>query len=150
LADLAPYQRVWTAKLVVGTVLLALSSPVEIAVPLVRALLRKPGVQTGAALGSLLSFLAGWAYFTTIARRPHSETAIDRWMNRLIFSGAVVLPAAGAVLPITVVMRRRSPLWGWVLWLVVRLLASTVMAEEADRLKKRRKAEEAERPANEP
>jgi Ca2+/Na+ antiporter len=131
LADLAPHQRIWFGKFLVGAVLLSLSSPVEIAVPLVRALLRKPGVQTGAAIGSVLSFLAGWAYFTAIARWPHSETLIDRSMDRLIFSGAVILPAAGAVLPVTVVLPRRSPLWGWALWLMARLLASTVMAEEA-------------------
>ena len=151
LADLPPYQRVWLAQVILGVGLLAVSSPVELAVPAIRALSRKRGVQTGAALGSLLSFLAGQAYSTTIRRQLGEESSADngdrdhwsdRWMTRVIFSGAVVLPAAGAVLPATVVLRKRSPLWGLGLWLSVRLVAATVLAVDASRLNRRREAEE--------
>jgi hypothetical protein len=151
LADLPPYQRVWFAQVILGLGLLAGSSPVELAVPAIRALSRKRGVQTGAALGSLLSFLAGQAYSTTIRRQLDEESSADsvdrdhwsdRWMTRVIFSGAVVLPAAGAALPGTVVLRKRSPLWGLGLWLLVRLVAATVLAVDASRLKRRREAEE--------
>ena len=143
LAELAPSQRVWLGKVVLGMGLLALSSPVELAVPLVRVLARMPGVQTGAAIGSLSSFLLGWAYFTTITRWPGSEDGIDRWLSRPIFSAAVILPGACAVLPGTIILPKRSPLWGWALWLVVRLLASAFLAQEASRLKKRQESNDA-------
>jgi hypothetical protein len=142
LADLAPSQQVWLGKVILGGALLALSTPVELAVPLIRALSRQRGVQTGVAIGSLASFLLAQAHFTAATHRPPPAT----WMDRVILSAAMVLPAAGAVFPGTVVLPKRSPLWGWALWLVVRLLASTVLAEEASRLKKRREAEAASAP----
>jgi hypothetical protein len=44
-------------------------------------------------------------------------------------------------------MRKRSPLWGLALWLVVRLVAAFVMAVDASHLKKRHQAEEETTPA---
>ncbi|CCH90677.1 protein of unknown function [Modestobacter italicus] len=153
LAELPPYQRVWFAQLILGAALLAGSSPVEIAVLALRALLRQRGVQTGAAAGTLLTFLASHAYTTALRRQLTTEASaddedqdepwFDRWVTRAIFSGAVVLPAVGGVLPGAVVLRRRSPLWGLALWAFVRLVAVMVLAVDASRLSKRRKAEEA-------
>src|SRR5829696_5520774 len=59
--DLTQDQRGWVAQALAGLALLAGSSPVELAVPAIRSLLGQRGIQTGAALGSLLSFLAGRA-----------------------------------------------------------------------------------------
>ena len=153
LADLPAYQRIWFAQLLLGTALLAGSSPVELAVLVVRALLRQRGVQTGAAAGTLLSFSASHAYTTAIRRQlttgasaddgAESDLRFDRWVTRAIFCGAVVLPAVGGVLPRTVVLRTRSPLWGLALWVLVRLVAAMVLAMDASRLKKRREAERA-------
>lgn len=99
-------------------------------------------MQTGPALGSLLTFLAGRAYLSVIFRQLDSVTSApgdsDHWsdplMTRLIVSGAVVLPAAGALMPATVVLHRRSPLWGLGLFVVVRLAAATRLAVDASRL----------------
>ncbi len=123
--------------------------------PLVRFVGGRRGIQTGAALGSLLWFLAGRAYSGAMLRQliaegttsadPDHESwyeRYDRLITRLLFSGAVWLPSAGAVLP-TVVLRKRSPLWGLALWLVVRLCAVTVLAVDASRLKKRQEAQAA-------
>jgi hypothetical protein len=153
LADLPPYQRVWFAQLILGAALLACSSPVEIAVLVLRVLLRQRGVQTGAAAGTLLTFLASHAYTTAIRRQLTTEASadgedqnnpwFDRWVTRAIFCGALVLPAVGGVLPGAVVLRRRSPLWGLALWAFVRLVAVMVLAVDASRLSKRRKTEEA-------
>jgi hypothetical protein len=153
LAELPPYQRVWFAQLILGAALLAGSSPVELAVVVLRALLRRRGVQTGAAAGTLLAFLAGHAYTTAIRRQLTTEAAtgeeadgdlrFDRWLSTAVLCGAVILPAVGGVLPGAVVLRRRSPLWGLALWGLVRLLAVMVLATDASRLSKRRRAEEA-------
>ena len=149
-ADLHPNQRVWFLQVIIGSGLLSGSSPAELAVPVIRALLHRRGVQTGAAVGSLLSFLVGQTYLTAVRRRLDAESPTDdadrahrsdRWMTQVIFSGAVVLPAAGAVLPGTVVLHERSPLWGLVLWPLVRLVAGTVLAVDASRLKARREAD---------
>lgn len=102
-------------------------------------------------MGSLLSFLVVQAYLLLIKRqviaegsadRPASDHLSDLPMTRAIIAGAVVLPAAGGLLRRTVVMRERTPLWGLALWLVVRFVASFVLAADASRLKKRRQAEE--------
>jgi hypothetical protein len=149
-ADYPPSTRLWLGGVLLDTVLLGLSSPVELAVPVIRTLLGRRGVQTGAALGSLVSFLAGHAYFAAIAPRAASDDSTDHWtdpwMHHVLFSGAVALPAAGALLPATVVLRSRSPLWGLALWLPVRLAAGAVVAEQASRLDKRRKADLGGRP----
>ncbi len=147
LAELAPEQRIWLAQVVLGAGLLAGSSPVELSVPAIRAVAGKRGVQTGAAMGSLLSFLVGQAYVVVIRRQLLAEDPVtegasrdpfyDRWLTRAIVAGAVVLPAAGAALTTTVVLRRQSPLWGFALWLVVRLVAASVLATDASRLKRR-------------
>jgi hypothetical protein len=114
LADLPPYQRVWVAQSILGATLLAGSSPVEIAVPVLRVFLRQRGVQTGAAAGTLLAFLASHAYTTAIRRQLATEASadgedqnnpwFDRWVTRAILCGALVLPAVGGVLPGAVVL----------------------------------------------
>ena len=143
-ADLSPERRGWFVHVLFGMGLLGLSSPVELAVPVIRAVSGRRGVQTGPALGSLLTFLAVRAYLTAIFRQLESDTLTDEdadsdhWsyplMSVLVVSGVAVLPAAGAVLPATVVLHKRSPLWGLGLWFVVRFLAATRLAVDASRL----------------
>jgi hypothetical protein len=146
LEDMPPHQRLWLVQVMLGMGLLIESSVVELAVPVGRALAGKRGVQTGPALGSLLTFLAFQAWTSTLAREQTAEgvTAaddepglLDRWLERTLFSGAEYLPAFGAVLPATVVLRRSSPLWGLLLWPLVRMAAVTVLVADASRLKKR-------------
>ena len=151
-ADLRPHQRLWFLQVLLGMGLLVESSVVELAVPVGRALAGKRGVQTGPALGSLVTFLAFQAYTTAIGREAMSddgpadeeavESRLQRWLDRTILSGAEYLPAFGAVLPATVVLRKRSPLWGLALWPLVRLIAATVLAAEASRLAKLHPADE--------
>ena len=156
-ADLRPHQRLWFARVLVGMGLLIESSVVELAVPVGRALAGKRGVQTGPALGSLLTFLVLQAYTSAVGLERAAERAsadrddvdgrVERWLERTLFSGAEYLPAFGAVLPATVVLRKRSPLWGLALWPVVRIIAVTVLAADASRLKKRHATDE---PGTEP
>lgn len=144
---MSPQQRLWFVQVLLGLGLLVESSVVEIAVPVGRALAGKRGVQTGPALGSLLTFLAFRAWTSTLAPEETSEGAtadeddepslLDRWLERTLFSGAEYLPALGAVLPATIVLRRRSPLWGLVLWPAVRLIAVFVLVADAARNAKR-------------
>ncbi|SDF83562.1 hypothetical protein SAMN05660662_3567 [Blastococcus aurantiacus] len=144
--EMPVHQQLWSVQVLLGMGLLIESSVVEIAVPVGRALAGKRGVQTGPALGSLLTFLAFQAYTTAIGHEAMSqdgpadeeavESRLQRWLDRTILSGAEYLPAFGAVLPATVVLRKRSPLWGLALWPLVRLIAVTVLAAEASRLKK--------------
>ena len=141
-ADLSPERRGWFVHLIVGGGVLASSSPVELAVPVVRALSGRRAIQTGPASATLVVFLAARAYLSVVLRQLGSETTADtdstHWsdplMTRLVVSGAVVLPAVGAVLPATVVLRGRSPLWGLGLWFVVRLIAVTRLAADASQL----------------
>jgi len=143
-ADLPPERRGWFVQVLFGMGLLGLSSPVELAVPVIRVLAGRRGVQTGPALGSLLTFLAVRAYLAAVLRRLGSEASTDEdadsdhWsdplVSVLVVSGVAVLPAVGAVLPATVVLHERSPLWGLGLWPVVRLLAATRLAVDASRL----------------
>jgi hypothetical protein len=150
--DMPPYQRYFLAQVILQSAVLAGSSPVELAVPVARAAVRWQGVQTGAALGSLLAFLSTQAYLIANRRLLISEALsddasvgdrpFDRWMSKALFAGAVVLPAAGGLLPGTVIMRTRSPLWGLALWFLVRLAAAFAMAVDASHVKKRHQAEE--------
>ena len=152
LQEMSPDQRVWLVQVLISAGGLAASSPVELAVPAVRLLARRRGVQAGAALGTLLSFLVTQAYGVLVRRQVLAGEAsgntadddrwYDRWMTRVVFSGTVVLPAAGAVLPGTIVARTRSPLWGLGLWVAVRLVAVTVLAADASRLKAHRTGDE--------
>jgi hypothetical protein len=145
------HQRLWFAQVMLGMGLLIESSVVEIAVPVGRALAGRRGVQTGPALGSLLTFLAFRAWTSALAPEDAPEGAatgdhdepslLDRWLERSLFSGAEYLPALGAVLPATVVLRRRSPLWGLALWPLVRFAAITVLVADAARLKERHPAD---------
>lgn len=133
LAELRPHQRMWFAQVLLGMGLLVESSVVELAVPVVRTVTGKRGVQTGPALGSLVTFLAFQAYTTAIGREVTSEGG----------ARAEYLPAFGAVLPGSVVLRKRSPLWGLALWPLVRLIAVCVLVAEASRLAKLHPADEA-------
>jgi len=143
---------VWFAQVLLGMVQFSDSSAVELAVPVVRALAGERGVQTGPALGSLVTFLALQARITATGREVASHgvaTAerddvgpLDRWLERTVFSGAAYLSAFGAVLPATVVLRRRSPLWGLALWPLVRLIGVTALAAEGVRLAKLHPADE--------
>jgi hypothetical protein len=152
--ELSPEQRIWLLQVIIGVGLLAGSSPIELSVPVIRTLLQKRGVQTGAPLGSLLSFFVAQACLVVIRRSLESKSSsdegsdrdhwFDRWMTEAILANAVVLPAVGGLVPGTVVMRKRSPLWGLALWLLVRLVAAVVLAVDASRLKKRREAETGE------
>jgi len=132
--------RAWLAEFILSYFLLLLSTPVEIGVPVIRRLQRKRGVQVGPAIGSLLAYGGGRAYFKATLHQPAGTSKSKRWIDRGVTSANVVLPALGAVVPGTVVLRTRSPLWGWVLWIGVRITAATVLAEEADRVKKKRMA----------
>jgi hypothetical protein len=151
--DMPPHHRLWLAQVMLGMALLLESSVVELAVPVGRALARKRGIQTGPALGSLLTFLAFQAWTTVIAREvtrdddspdDDGEGRRDRWLERILFSGAEYLPAVGAVLPGTVVLRNRSPLWGLALWPLVRVIGVFVLVGEAARLKRSHAGDEQE------
>ena len=151
-ADLRPHQRLWLFKVMAGMGLVMESSVVELAVPVGRALAGKRGVQTGPALGSLVAFLAFYAYTSAIGREVLSEdgsaadevveSRLQRWLDRTILSGAEYLPAFGAALPATVVLWNRSPLWGLALWPVVRLIAVLVLVAEAARIAESHPADE--------
>jgi len=152
LESIPPHQRLWLAQIMVGMGLLTQSTFVELAVPVGRALAGRRGVQTGPALGGLLVFLAFQTYTTAIGRELASDggapaedevdSRLHGWLDRMILSGADYLPAFGAALSSTVVLRQRSPLWGLALWPLVRLIAVTVLAAEAGRLAKLHPADE--------
>ncbi|SDF43695.1 hypothetical protein SAMN05660485_03356 [Blastococcus fimeti] len=154
LEEMSPDQRLWLFRMAFGMGMLLESSVVELAVPVGRALTGRRGVQAGPALGSLLTFLAFQAWMSTLAREEtpdggttHEEdepSPLDRFLERTLFSGAEYLPALGAVLPATVILRQRSALWGLLLWPFVRFVAVFVLAADAARLKKRRDADAAE------
>ena len=150
-ADLRPHQRLWFARVLVGMGLLIESSVVELAVPVGRALAGKRGVQTGPALGSLLTFLVFQAYTSAVGTKKISEgdapeddvdSRLERWLERILFSGAEYLPAFGAALSSTVVLRKRSPLRGLALWPLVRLIAIVVLVVDASRLAELHPADE--------
>ena len=157
-ADLRPHQRLWFAQLLLGMGLLIQSSVVELAVPVGRALAGKRGVQTGPALGSLFTFLVFQAYTSAVGPQVTArgdsppeddvDSPLERWLERTLFSGAEYLPAFGAALSSTVVLRKRSPLWGLALWPLVRLIAVTVLVADAARLKERHAVDEPEDEAN--
>ena len=141
LAASPPHVRLLLARTLITALVLAIASPVELAVPVVRALLGRRGVQTGPAVGSLLAFGAGLVFVGRPADEESDDAGpssrIDRALDRALISSAVVLPSLGALLPFTVVARRRSALWGLPLWVLVRLAAVFVLAEAADRAKKK-------------
>jgi hypothetical protein len=134
--DLPPHLRWLIPRLLLSTVLLGLATPVELAVPVVRSLRRERGVQAGPALAGLLSVAAGLASTARVVADPASVGLDDRAFIA-VAAGAVVLPAAAAVVPATVVLRRRSPLWGWALWLLARLTTAAVLAAGVDRARRR-------------
>ena len=150
--EMPTHHQLWFLQVLLGMGLLIHSSVVELAVPVGRALAGKRGVQTGPALGSLLTFVAFHAYTSAVGSKVTSEGdsagaddvdgGFGRWLDRTFLSGAEYLPAFGAALSSTVVLRTRSPLWGLALWPLVRLVAVTVLAADAARLKKRHAADE--------
>ena len=149
--EMPTHHQLWFLQVLLGMGLLIHSSVVELAVPVGRALAGRRGVQTGPALGSLVTFLAFQAYTSAVRSKVTSEGdsaeaddvdgGFGRWLDRTFFSGVEYLPAFGAALSSTVVLRTRSPLWGLALWLLVRLVAVAVLAADAARLKKRQTAD---------
>ena len=107
---------------------------VEAAVPSLRALGRRRGVQVGPAVGGLAAAAIGVAAASRISREaaagandqvaePHWPIR-DRWLEMV----GIGLPTLGALLPTTVVARDRSPLWGWALLPLPRVIASRAWA----------------------
>lgn len=118
------------------TMILGISTPVEAAVPLIRFAQGKRGVQGGPAIASLLSVAAGFALVDRIDRDPDASQPGDLAYHAVLI-GSGVLPAVAATLPFTVVLRGRSPLWGWALFFGVRLTTGFVGAAGVARAKRR-------------
>jgi hypothetical protein len=123
-------------RLLLTTMVLSLATPVEVAVPVVRSVRGRRGVQVGPAIASLSSVAAGLALAAAVEEHPESVVAGERSFTALL-AAAVVVPASAAFLPATVVLRGRSPLWGWALWLGVRLSSAALLAGGVDRARKR-------------
>lgn len=134
--DMPPHIRWLLPRLLLSTIILGVSTPVEIAVPLVRTAQDKRGVQSGPAIGSLVSVATGLALVDRVERHPDSSVPGERSFTAALIGGAL-LPAAAAALPVTVVLRGRSPLWGWALWISVRLTTAFVLAVGVARAKRR-------------
>jgi hypothetical protein len=131
------FRRQFGGEILMMAVMLSLSSVVEAAVPPLRALGGRRGVQVGPAVGSLAAVALGVAeashIFREVEARPDdhvvepSRSIWDRWLEVV----GVGLPALGALLPVTVVARDRSPLWGWALLPVPRIIAIVIMVLRA-------------------
>ena len=134
--DLPPHMRWLVPRLLLSTMLLGISTPVEAAVPLIRIMRGKRGVQSGPAIASLLSVATGLALAARVESRSGSSGPGELPFTAALI-GAAVLPAAAAAVPFTVVLRGRSPLWGWALWLGVRLTSAVVLARGVARAKRR-------------
>ena len=123
-------------RLLLSTLLLGVSTPVEAAVPLIRLVQRKRGVQSGPAIASLLTVTTGLALAARVEEHPESSVPGDLSFTAVLVGGAAI-PAVAATLPFTIGLRSRSPLWGWALWIGVRLTTALVLAEGVDRAKRR-------------
>jgi hypothetical protein len=134
--DLPPHIRWLMPRLLLSTLLLGVSTPVEAAVPLIRLVLGKRGVQSGPAIASLLTVATGLALAARVEEHPDSAVPGDLSFTAILVSGAL-LPTLASTLPHTVILRGRSPLWGWALWLGVRLTTAAVLAESVGRAKQR-------------
>lgn len=138
------HQRRFFAQLLTVTLMFAVSLVVEVAIPPLRALLGRRGVQTGPAIGSLLAFLVGWVDTSRLlsdenAERGEEDVPADRPIrDRWLEIAALGLPTLGAFMPFTVVARSRSPLWAWGLVPGPRLVGSVIMALIADGRGRRR------------
>lgn len=122
-------------RLLLSTLLLGVSTPVEAAVPLIRLAQGKRGIQSGPALASLLTVTTGLALAARVEKHPESSVRGDHFAAVLVAGAA--LPALAATLPQTIVLRARSPLWGWALWIGVRLTTALALAVGVDRAKRR-------------
>ena len=106
---------------------LALATPAEMATPLVRQLLGRSGVQLGPTLLSAVNALVNIALRRAVRRRDTSPGELDRVpvdQRRLVaafLAWALVGPAVAAFPRLTVVLRRRSPLWAYPVILAPRL-----------------------------
>jgi hypothetical protein len=123
-------------RLLLSTMILGISTPVEVAVPLIRSVQGKRGVQSGPALASLLSVATGLALVDRIDRHPDASHPGELAYHAVLI-GSGVLPAVAATLPLTVVLRGRSAFWGWALFFGVRLTTGFVLAKGVARAKRR-------------
>ena len=138
------YRRQFIGEVLMMALMLSLSSVVEAAVPPLRALAGRGGVQVGPALGTLAAAALGVAAASRISQEAEagSDDQVvepngpigDRWLEMV----GIGLPALGALLPVTVVARDRSPLWGWAHLPLPRVVAGMAMALRAGRNAKRR------------
>lgn len=135
------YQRRFFAQVLLAGLMFALSSLVEVVVPLVRVLLRRRGVQAGPAIGSLLAFVGGFVWLSRVdaedERDQEGNGPVAAVREHLMEIAAVGLPTLGALLPATVVARHRSPLLAWALLPLPRIVGSFLLAWSIDRAKKR-------------
>lgn len=106
---------------------LALATPAEMATPLVRRLLGRSGVQVGPTLLSAVNALVNIALLRAMRRRRRFPDELDgvplnqRRLAAAFLAWALVGPAVAAFPRLTVVLRRRSPLWAYPLILAPRL-----------------------------
>jgi hypothetical protein len=125
--DPPPHLRWLLPRLLLSTMVLGAATPVELAVPLIRTAQDRRGVQSGPVLASLLCVAVVLALAERVEQHPDSSMPGEAAFTAALGAGAV-LPAVAAVLPATVVLPRRSPLWGWALWLGGRLVTAVVLA----------------------
>lgn len=135
------YQRRFFAQVLLAGLMFALSSVVELAVPLLRFSMGRRGVQAGPAIGSLLAFVGGFLWLSRVdagdERAEMGGGPLVVVKDHSIEIAAVGLPALGALLPATVVARGRSPLLAWALMPVPRIAGSVLLAWSIDRAKRR-------------
>jgi len=134
--DMPPHLQWLAPRLLLSTMILGVATPVEAAVPLIRTAQGKRGVQCGPAIASLLSVTTGLALAERVEKHPDASLPGEFSFTAVLVAGGA-LPAVAAMLSRTVVLRERSPLWGWALFLAVRLTTGLVLAEGVGRAKRR-------------
>lgn len=138
------HERRFFAQVTAAILMSALSALVELAVPLLRLLIGKKGIHLGPPIGSQLAFIVGWSATSRIAQRSKDESgkatsdSDGPLGGRALEIAAVGLPMLAALLPSAVVGRSRSPLWGWALLPLPRVVGSFLMGWSAGRRKTKR------------